>query len=297
MDIQVRLSLQGGHVWEFCCDEDDPIVVGLVSALPGAEPGRNLPLDGLIQVEAKTGERLFLTRSSLVSVELIPIVDDMQFRGVRRLTAPSASPPGARSSPSPFVLAPNMLPHELHRTLIEHALTQGEEKNAPPPAPDVDGLRELRFGPLEQVVANALDFHVSNSRAVLGAAEPMAAHLHCRMFAVSHAGAVTLAPTGRDLLHFVYHFHKGPKAFTGGGMRLFDGRIENGAQRAAEAFRDVAIDDNSLLIFPAHVLSAGLPVLCTSRAYADGLFVVCGALRQGSAQGSAQGPAEGPAGG
>jgi hypothetical protein len=284
MDIQVRLSLQGGHVWEFCCDEDDQIVVGLVSALPGADPGGNLPPDGLIQVEAKTGERLFLTRSSLVSVELIPIVDDMQFRGVRRLTAPSASLPGARSSPSPFVLAPDALPREVHRSLIEHALAQGEEAKA---APDhvAGSMRELELGPLEQVLATAFNLHLSNSRAVLGAAEAIDIDLHCRMFAVGHAGAVTLATTSGDLLHFVYHFHKAPRAFSGGGMRLFDGRIENGVQRAADAFRDVVIDDNCLLIFPGHVVSAGLPVLCASHAYADGLFVVCGALRRGLAGG------------
>jgi hypothetical protein len=286
MDIQVRISLQGGHVWEFCCDEDDPIVVGLVSALPGAEAGGNLPPDGLIQVEAKTGERLFLTRSSLVSVELIPIVDDMQFRGVRRLTAPSGRLPGARSNPSPFVLVPEMLPRELHRALIEHVLAPGEQtQSVPPPDGAADDLRELRFAPLERVLAKAFEFHLSNNRAVLGAADSAETHLHCRLLAVGNAGAVTLAPASADLLHFVYHFHKAPRAFTGGGMRLFDSRIENGLQRAADAFRDVIIDDNSLLIFPSHVVSAGLPVRSTSRTYADGLFVVCGALRRGPAGG------------
>ena len=72
MDVQVKLWLQGGHIWEFCCDEDDPIIFGLVSALPGADLGGNLPADGLIQVETRSGERLYIARSSIVSVDILP---------------------------------------------------------------------------------------------------------------------------------------------------------------------------------------------------------------------------------
>jgi hypothetical protein len=75
MEVRVKLLLRGGHGWEFCCNDDDPIVFGLVSALPGADVGGNLPPDGLVQIETRTGERLFLTRSSLVSVEIVPVAD------------------------------------------------------------------------------------------------------------------------------------------------------------------------------------------------------------------------------
>jgi hypothetical protein len=70
MDVSLRLSLQGGHHWEFVCDEDDPMVAGLISALPGATLDSALPPDGLIQVEARNGQRLFLSRSSLVAVTI-----------------------------------------------------------------------------------------------------------------------------------------------------------------------------------------------------------------------------------
>ena len=94
MDVQVKLWLHGGHVWEFCCDEDDPLIFGLVSGLPGADLGGNLPRDGLIQIETRTGERLFLARSSLVSVDVVPIVDELQFLSANRLASPRP-----RSSP------------------------------------------------------------------------------------------------------------------------------------------------------------------------------------------------------
>ncbi|QPC95461.1 hypothetical protein [Mesorhizobium sp. INR15] len=70
MDVSIKVSLQGGHSWEFVCDEDDPMVFGLVSALPGASLDSALPPDGLIQIESRSGERMFLTRSSLVAVTI-----------------------------------------------------------------------------------------------------------------------------------------------------------------------------------------------------------------------------------
>ena len=119
MEVRVRLLLRGGHGWEFCCKDDDPIVFGLVSALPGADVGGNLPPDGLVQIETRTGERLFLTRSSLVSVEIVPVADPLKFVGTKRLAAPSDSfPPGA-SVPSPFVLANNA-----YRTTFTPALSR-----------------------------------------------------------------------------------------------------------------------------------------------------------------------------
>jgi hypothetical protein len=279
MDVQVRLSLQGGHVWEFCCDEDDPIVFGLVSALPGADAGAKLPPDGLVQVEAKSGERLYFTRSSLVSVEIIPMDDDMAFRGVRRLAASSITVPGSMSTPSPFILVPDALSSECHRALIEHALSQ-ENSVASLQNAVQRGPRELELGSLEDTLARAIDVPLGKSRAALGVSDPIKTRIHCCLLAVGDGGAVTLDMNADNLLCFAYHFHRQPKNFTGGGIRLFDGVFELEARRATSSFRDVDIADNTLLIFPGQVVNAGLPVRCEAHAFADQLFVVCGALRR-----------------
>jgi hypothetical protein len=77
MDVQVRLLLKDGHVGEFSCDENDAILYGLVSTLPGAKAGASLPSDGLIHIEARSGQRLYLTRSSLVAVQISPNADSV----------------------------------------------------------------------------------------------------------------------------------------------------------------------------------------------------------------------------
>jgi hypothetical protein len=278
MEVRVKLLLRGGHGWEFCCKDDDPIVLGLVSALPGADVGSNLPPDGLVQIETRTGERLFLTRSSLVSVEIVPVGDPLKFLGTKRLAAPADSFPPGVSVPSRFVLANNALPDDVHAALIAHVLSQDAAAK-----PTWSGMCELNLGPLEDAVVKALRSQLAQGGTILSVPEQVKVKLEFHLFAIGDAQVVPWNPDPTDILHMVYNFHKQPKGFTGGGVRLFDGRIENGTRRVTTSFRDMEIGDNNLLIFPENVRSAGLPVHCPTRAFADGLFAICGSLCQGYA--------------
>jgi SM-20-related protein len=278
MEVQVKLLLRGGHVREFCCQDSDPIVFGLVSALPGADVAGNLPPDGLVQIETRTGERLFLTRSSLVSVEIVPVADPLKFVGTKRLKGVLASiPPGASVS-SPFVLTNDALPDEVHAALVAHVLSL--DAGAPRSRNE---MVELGLGPLEEPLAKALRSQMAQAGAILGVPDQVEVELQFRVFAIGDTQAVSWDANPADLLHMVYHFHQQPRGFTGGGVRLFDRRTESGMRHATTSFRDVEIGDNNLLIFPEHVVSAGLPVRCSTRAFADGLFVIHGTLRRGIA--------------
>lgn len=210
MEVRVKLMLRGGHGWEFCCKDDDPIVLGLVSALPGADVGGNIPTDGLVQIETRTGERLFLTRSSLVSVEIVPVADPLKFVGAKRLAAPFDSFPPGSSVPSPFVLANDALSEDLHRALIAHVLNQEALESQ-------DGRRELDLGPLEQPVATSLRSQMAQGGTILGVPEQVKVKLEFHLFAIGDAQAVPWNPDPADILHIVYNFHKQPKNFTGGG--------------------------------------------------------------------------------
>ena len=77
MDVQVKVWLRDGHVWKFCCDEDDEILAGLVSALPDAAASISLPNNSVVQIEARTKERLFFPRGSLVAVSVVPNADEL----------------------------------------------------------------------------------------------------------------------------------------------------------------------------------------------------------------------------
>ncbi len=124
---------------------------------------------------------------------------------------------------------------------------------------------------------------IAEGGTILGVPEQVKVKLELHLFAIGDAQAVSWSPDPTDIIHIVYNFHKPPKGFTGGGIRLFDVRIEDGMRRVTTSFRDMEIGDNNMLLFPENVRSAGLPVLCPTRAFADGLFVICGSLRQGPA--------------
>jgi SM-20-related protein len=276
MDVQVKLSLQGGHSWDFRCDEDDPIVFGLVSSLPGANLGGHPPPDGLVQVETQTG-RLYITRSSLIGVEVNPITDVSQNRAAKRFLVPSLGFTGGLSGPAPFALAHAVLTKDVHAALLEHALGQRDA-----PSPQAGEIRQLDLGTMSEAVTNALQVCLDNSLSAFNLGEDHGLDLDCRMFAVGDAQVLPIETKPGDVVSLVYHFYNQPRAFTGGGVRLFDGRLENGMARSSDTFRDLEIKENAVVMFPSNTVSAALPVRCPTLAFSDGLFAIRGTLRRGS---------------
>ena len=280
MNVRVKLLLQGGHVWQFRCDEDDPLIFGLVSALPGADAGANMPPDGLIQVETASGERLFLTRSSLVSLEIRPVSD-----GGADLASLAPSRTGALPStavgPAPFALLPEALPTDLHSALLAEALAR---EFAGPVVSPIAGARELDVE-IAPAVIRVLETWISATQGALGVPDLLETHLAFRVCALGDRGVIPIVERRDAVLTFTYTFHRQPKVASGGGMRLFDTRVEEGVHRAADTIRDVEPCDNALLIVPGSVVQVGLPLRVPSKSFSDSVFVVHGSLRRGMADG------------
>ncbi|MBS0471040.1 MAG: 2OG-Fe(II) oxygenase [Proteobacteria bacterium] len=70
------------------------------------------------------------------------------------------------------------------------------------------------------------------------------------------------------VLSCVYYFHREPKAFTGGALRL------HAIGDAAARFVDIEPLHNSLVVFPAWAPHEVLPVDCPSQQFADSRFAV-----------------------
>ncbi len=262
---------------EFRCDENDPILSGLMSALPGSGTAANLPPDGLIQIENSTGTRLFLTQNSLVSLSVAPFNHDLRHPDSDVGGTSTASTRGP-TSPAPFVLIPSALPSELHRVLIGHALAQEAEVQQAQ-----EGICELSLTTLEEALTEAFRSQIDKAHATFRIPDLWDASLQIGLFAIGDGKAPSFDTTGDQLVSLVYHCHKQPKRFTGGGLRLFDYQIAHGVSCAASAFRDLEIDDNCLLMFPGNAVGAGLPVQCSTAAFADSLFAVSGAVRRAQA--------------
>lgn len=84
---------------------------------------------------------------------------------------------------------------------------------------------------------------------------------------------------GKRMLTGVYYFHREPRGFEGGALRLHP--LSAGPQGEAP-FVDIAPEQNSLAVFPAWAPHEVRPVACPSRRYADSRFAInCWVRRAG----------------
>lgn len=77
-------------------------------------------------------------------------------------------------------------------------------------------------------------------------------------------------------LTFVYFFHREPRRFAGGELRVFDTVHTDGVPTAAKPFQLVYPLQNQIVFFPSSYLHEILPVICPSREFADSRFTVNG---------------------
>lgn len=81
-------------------------------------------------------------------------------------------------------------------------------------------------------------------------------------------------------LTYVYFFHREPKAFEGGVLRLHDAYQENGEWLSAGGYQSIVPEQNQIVFFPSSLLHEITPVVCPSQAFADSRFTVNGWLHR-----------------
>jgi hypothetical protein len=237
MDVSVTVSLQGGHQWQFVAEAGSPMVTGLVSALPGATLDESLPPHGLIQLEARSGEKLFVTRSSLVSVSIV----ELDGQG-RHLPTPLLGFDRS-SSPAPFVFLPDCF---AERTLanLEAALSIADF------APIAANLREILLDRLPIDAERALSTAIDDSLMGFGIKPSDAArHLDLRALHVNQASNIPLEAK-EAIVSFIALLPLTKEANIFGSVDIPDLRADGSK---AESAREVMLEANCLLIYPATV--------------------------------------------
>jgi Rps23 Pro-64 3,4-dihydroxylase Tpa1-like proline 4-hydroxylase len=76
---------------------------------------------------------------------------------------------------------------------------------------------------------------------------------------------------------FVYFFHREPRQFEGGELRLHDSRGSEG-HVSASSCQSIVPQPNQIAFFPCSLLHEITPVECPSRAFADSRFTLNGWL-------------------
>ncbi len=79
---------------------------------------------------------------------------------------------------------------------------------------------------------------------------------------------------------FVYFFHREPRQFEGGELRLHDSRWTSGQQIKPGSYQSISPRQNQIVFFPCSLMHEITPVDCPSRAFADSRFTLNGWLHK-----------------
>ena len=81
-------------------------------------------------------------------------------------------------------------------------------------------------------------------------------------------------------LTFVYFFHREPRQFEGGELRIHDARLEEGSYVSEGSYQTIVPQQNQIVFFPCELMHEITPVNCASQLFADSRFTLNGWLRR-----------------
>ena len=81
-------------------------------------------------------------------------------------------------------------------------------------------------------------------------------------------------------LTFVYFFHREPRQFEGGELRIHDSRMKEDHYVNTGSYQSIVPEQNQIVFFPCSLLHEITPVRCPSGAFADSRFTLNGWLRR-----------------
>jgi SM-20-related protein len=81
-------------------------------------------------------------------------------------------------------------------------------------------------------------------------------------------------------LTFVYFFHREPRQFEGGELRIHDSHLEAGEYLSEGTYQTIVPQQNQMVFFPCELMHEITPVKCASGAFADSRFTLNGWLQR-----------------
>jgi SM-20-related protein len=114
-------------------------------------------------------------------------------------------------------------------------------------------------------------------------------------FAIADAEAQVTASNDGDFFHFhsdngservrsrrltfVYFFHREPRQFEGGELRIHDSHLKDETYVSDDTYQTIVPRQNQIVFFPCELLHEITPVKCASQRFADSRFTLNGWLR------------------
>jgi|HubBroStandDraft_4_1064222.scaffolds.fasta_scaffold428428_2 SM-20-related protein len=199
----------------------------------------------------------------------------------------------ANSAPlTPIVIFDEFLVVEEWRGLLDYALSSAESfRQTEVIGPDGGSLLDLQnrrsrvlfeLGPYDSLFWHRLLTFLPQVLLRLGLPEFGVSQLEIQLTATNqneffraHTDNESQGVQGRAIT-FVYFFHREPRGFDGGELRIFDTELHDGRAVAVGPSRLVYPDQNQAVFFSSSCLHEILPVFCPSEDFADSRFTVNG---------------------
>jgi len=293
--VWLTLLLQGGHRESLSIEADSPLFDKLRDTLTGtaAQPW-------LFQIPVKEGAGLLTVHSTQVigviteppmPLTLQPAAAPasetlVATRPPLNIHAPNTGFPEGLS-PSRATRIENVLTAEQHKQLLQFTTRNQQIFTSSTTSTGAAGYREslvsYSFPPFDNLMRQRVLKLAPKVAAQLGLEVPdgemeiqLTAHNDGHYYRV-HNDSSGPGFTHR-IISFVYYFHRAPKGFSGGELRLYDRDVKDAMLRPAATYKDIQPLDNSLVFFDSRDMHEVMPVICPSKVFADGRFTINGWL-------------------
>lgn len=274
--LSSTLLLRGGHRW-VCAPADAQAVLAHLSD-PHPDPHKMFVLRGA------DGASLTIPAREIVGVvggertsPVVPTAQQVPFQAMRKEGALKGSPVAWIDD----FLSPADLEKLLNYALAQEAVYVG--------ATVTDTVADYRSAKVLFDVSPIADLFVPRIRALAPLAlslldmRPEAIKtIECQLTA--HGAGDYFKrhndngspETAARCLSYVYYFHREPKGFAGGLLRMYETAVENGFYVSGVTHLDFEPRRNSLILFPSYCQHEVTPVQCPSGCFADRRFTVNG---------------------
>lgn len=201
----------------------------------------------------------------------------------------ATAPSSAAVEPAPFVQMQNFLADDLHRQVLAIAIGhEGDFRQSSVVTTEKDYRRS-------RVLFDVPEFRLNFERELaavlpwickrLGFTSCTNATLETQLTAHNNGDYFKMhndngsPETAARVLSYVYYFNREPRRFTGGALRLYDSRVENGYWVAADTFHTIEPANNSIVFFVSRLMHEVLPIRCRTQHFADSRFTLNGWVR------------------
>ncbi len=293
--VHVMLLIAGGHQCELSMASDAPLLRDLLEAITlRSHPEREQP-NKLFQIPMEDGgPALYFPSRSIVAIATDPPVSLPDF-------SPEPEPPqrsAVATAPilieSRFLKIQNFLSEAENQRILNYVIEnqrEFEDSKAGTSGISDPNYRKSKifyyfeeFGDLirEQIKKNLPQvrehfgippFEISEIESQI------TAHNHGHYYKVHNDNGDDV--TTHRVLSYIYYFHREPKAFSGGELRMYDSlKLGETSYSIAESYKDIPPTNNSIVFFVSNCLHEVRPIICPSKDFKDSRFTLNGWIRK-----------------